>query len=77
MCSLWSPAGKELTSWLSFVVYNCKFVTLGQVLYLIASVPDLCTLTYSDIYVKKLIESIEMFPYLIAIKCPECGKICK
>ena len=27
ICALWSPAGKELTSWLSFVVYNCEFVT--------------------------------------------------
>ena len=25
--SLWSPAGKRLTSWLSFVVSNCEFVT--------------------------------------------------
>ena len=24
--ALWSPAGKGLTSWLSFVVYNCEFV---------------------------------------------------
>ena len=27
ICALWSPAGKELTSWLSFVVSNCEFVT--------------------------------------------------
>ena len=27
VCALWSPAGKGLTSWLSFVVYNCEFVT--------------------------------------------------
>ena len=26
-CALWSPAGKGLTSWLSFVVSNCEFVT--------------------------------------------------
>ena len=26
-CTLWSPAGKELTSWLLFVVSNCEFVT--------------------------------------------------
>ena len=50
-CALWSPAGKGLTSWLSFVVSNCKFVPfpigiLGQVWYLIVSVPDLYTLTY-------------------------------
>ena len=28
---LWSPAGKGLTSWLSFVVYNCEFVTFPLV----------------------------------------------
>ena len=27
ICTLWSPAGKELTYWLSFVVSNCEFVT--------------------------------------------------
>ena len=27
ICALWSPAGKGLASWLSFVVYNCEFVT--------------------------------------------------
>ena len=26
-CTLWSPAGKWLTSWLSFVVSICEFVT--------------------------------------------------
>ena len=26
-----SPAGKGLTSWLSFVVYNCEFVTFSLV----------------------------------------------
>ena len=28
---LWSPAGKGLTSWLSFVVSNCEFVTFPLV----------------------------------------------
>ena len=27
ICALRSPAGEELTSWLSFVVSNCEFVT--------------------------------------------------
>ena len=27
ICALWSPAWKGLTSWLSFVVHNCDFVT--------------------------------------------------
>ena len=31
MCALWSPAGKELTSWLSFVVSGCEFVTFTLV----------------------------------------------
>ena len=26
ICALWSPAGKGLTSWLSFVMYNCDVV---------------------------------------------------
>ena len=48
ICALWSPTGKGLTSWLSFVVSNCEFVTfpLVSVWYLIVSIPDLCTLTY-------------------------------
>ena len=45
ICALWSPAGKVLTSWLSFVVSNCEFVTFPLVWYLIVSIPDLCTLT--------------------------------
>ena len=27
MCALWSPAGKGLTSWLSFVVSNCLILS--------------------------------------------------
>ena len=29
--ALWSPAWKGLTSWLSFVVSNCEFVTVSLV----------------------------------------------
>ena len=51
IAALWSPAGKGLTSWLLFVMFNCAFVTfpcgiLGQVLYLIVSIPDLCRFSY-------------------------------
>ena len=28
ICALWSPAGKWMTSWLSFEVSNCEFVTV-------------------------------------------------
>ena len=31
ICALWSPAGKGLTSWLSFVVSSCEFVTFSLV----------------------------------------------
>ena len=50
ICAVWSPAGKGLASWLSFVVSTkvCHFPIgiLGQVWYFIVSIPDLCTLTY-------------------------------
>ena len=48
ICALWSPAGKGLTSGLSFVVSYFPIGVLGQVWYLIVSIPDLCTLTYFD-----------------------------
>ena len=31
ICALWSPAGKGLTSWLSYVVSYCEFGTLPLV----------------------------------------------
>ena len=48
--ALWLPAEKELTSWLLFVMFNCVFVNfpcgiLGQVRYLIVSIPDLYSLS--------------------------------
>ena len=56
ICALWSPAEKGLTSWLSFVVsaVSCQFPIgiLGQVWYLIVSIPDLCSLTYFVLHVR-------------------------
>ena len=44
ICALWSPAGKGLTSSLSFVVsavsWHFPIGILGQVWYLIVSIPD-------------------------------------
>ena len=55
--SLWSPTEKGLTSWLSFVVSNCEFVTFlwypGSGVVLDVSIPDLCTLTYFVKYLMK------------------------
>ena len=31
ICALWSPAGKGLTSWLTFVVSNCELITFPLV----------------------------------------------
>ena len=31
ICALWSPAGKGLAFWLSFVVSDCEFVTFPLV----------------------------------------------
>ena len=47
----WSPAGKGLASKLLFELFNCDFIIfpfsiLGQVWYLIASIPDLCRFSY-------------------------------
>ena len=39
--ALWSPAGKGHASWFSFVMFNCVCGILGQVWYLIVSIPDL------------------------------------
>ena len=42
--ALWSPAGKGLTSWLSFVmsiIVTLSLGILGQVWCLIVSIPDL------------------------------------
>ena len=51
IATLWSPAGKGLASWLSFVMFSLCFVAfpcgiLGQVRYLIVSIPDLYFLSY-------------------------------
>ena len=51
IAALWSPTLKGLTSWLSFVMFNCVFVTFScdiacQVWYLIVSIPNFCHLFY-------------------------------
>ena len=55
IAALWSPAGKGLNSWLSFVVLNCVVVTspygiLGQVWYLIVYIPNICPLLTFILY---------------------------
>ena len=61
----WSPAGKGLNTWLLLMVLNyCVLVTfpcgiLGQVLYLIVSIPDLCRLSYFDSTILKISATIK------------------
>ena len=57
LADLWSPAGKDLNSWLLFVMLNCTFVTftcgfLGQVWYLIVLIPDLCPRSYLNFVIQ-------------------------
>ena len=54
IAAMWSPAGKWLTSWLLFVMFNRVFVTfpcgiLGHMYYLIVSIPELCRLSLTFI----------------------------
>ena len=61
--AMWSTTGKELASWPLFVMFNCVFVTfpcgiLGQVWYLIVSIPDLCRLSYFHIGFRDTVISI-------------------
>ena len=54
ICALWSPTGKGLTSWLSFLVSNCEFVTFPLVSWVrcgtwLYRFLIFCTLTYFEI----------------------------
>ena len=44
--ALWSPAGKGLTSGLSFMMSNCEVVTFTLLWCLMVSNPALCPLSY-------------------------------
>ena len=59
ICASWSPAGKGLTSWLSFVVSSVSLSLShwypGSGVVLDLSIPDLCNLTY--------FATIELFKY--------------
>ena len=63
IAALWSAAGKGLTSWFSFVMFDCVFVTfpcdiLGQVWYLILSIPDFCHLSYIKFFVTCILHRV-------------------
>ena len=74
--ALWSPVGKGLTSWLSFGMFiaSCCFPIgiLGQVWYLIVSIPDLCSLSY--LY-KGAINLLDVDAIYFVIMCCILGNI--
>ena len=55
-CALWSPAEKGLTSWLSFVVSNCEFVTFPLVSWV-----RCCTWLYRFLIFAPLIALLSFF----------------
>ena len=74
ICALWSPAGKGLTSWLSFVVSNCEFVTfpfgiMSQVWYLIVFIPGANFINkVRTIYLKLCVRCFLRIAYVSFIK---------
>ena len=72
IAALWSPAGKGLTTWLLFVMFNCGFVTfpygiLGQMWYMIVLIPYLCPLSYLNskymVHVRVLLELLSFYSH--------------
>ena len=71
IAALWSPAGKGLTPWLLFVMFYCVFVTipcgiLGQVWYLIVSIPE-CNMY--GVYLFHILLEILMINKLLSTRC--------
>ena len=77
IAALWSLVGKGLTSWLSFVMLICVFVSfpcgiLGQVWYMIVIIPDLCLLSYflmENIDIKRMTDTLNMHTFLFLSLC--------
>ena len=59
IAALWSTAGKGMTSWFLFVMFNSVLVTflvVSQVRYFIVLIPDLCRISYF-----KVADTLESF----------------
>ena len=53
ICGLWSPAAKGLTSWLSFVVSYCEFVTFTLVSWVRCGTWLYCFLIFASLLTSK------------------------
>ena len=70
LASLWSPAGKGLTSLLLIVMFNCVFVTfpcgiMGQAWYLIISIPDLTSITILDCWIGTILTKMQHSHFIL------------
>ena len=67
ICALWSPAGKRLTSWLSFVVSAVSLSLShwypGSGVVLDCIDPDLCTLTFKNLQFRAVAYDMGVFSY--------------
>ena len=74
IAALWSPAGKGLTSWLFFVMFIvfCHFPNgiLGQVWYLVVSIPEICIFLTFIFAANRT----EIFPHFAAIVQSSCSQ---
>ena len=60
--ALWSPAGKGLTSWLSYLWCFIVLLSLSHVVsWVIVSIPDICILSY--FYKQVRVKSIFIVKY--------------
>ena len=83
ICALWSPAGKLLTSWLSFVVSNCEFVTFplvswvrfGTWLYLFLIFAPLLTLLFKFLFCFLVIPPVQSIQGVYSF-CLFCNYVC-
>ena len=71
ICALWSPAGKGLTSWLSFVVSNCEFVTCSRLWCLTVSLSLSHRYPGSGV-VLDCIDSWSLHPFLLCLEIITC-----
>ena len=62
ICALWSPAGKGLTSWLSFVVSNCEFVTFPLVSWVRCGT-----------WLYRYLIFATLLTFTDTLECPECN----
>ena len=74
IAALWSLEGKGLTAWLLFVMFiviflHFPFGILGEVWYLIVSIPDPCCLSYmmQPVFHSVLFTTLYVYTYVLPL----------